>query len=330
MGIVVSILLGYAPERSSASLRGGASSLSANAPHILLDETPTPTATTTMLAMVGEGTPVATLLPSPTPTRFVSPTPFPRLYEDHYLLERPIDDQFNDWTDRFYPYASRGDGTYPVHHGVEFVNTMGTQVLATGPGTIVVAGDDSRQVYGARTDFYGNLVIEKLDVTYQGQPIFVLCGHLSEVAVTEGQRVETGDVLGRVGMTGIAQGPHVHVEVRFGGNNYDRAVNPELWLRPQPDTGTLAAVVLNTDGLPVPDVRVIIARASRPNVMVRELYTYPGRDVRPDPSWGENLVTGSLEAGKWVAQVFRSGTFSTTEFSIVAGTTTWLEIHVAK
>ncbi|MEZ4639382.1 MAG: M23 family metallopeptidase [Caldilineaceae bacterium] len=52
------------------------------------------------------------------------------------------------------------------------------------------------------------------------QDVFLLYGHLNEVFVERGQRLNPGDSLGTVGMTGIAIGPHLHVEIRVGQSNF--------------------------------------------------------------------------------------------------------------
>jgi murein DD-endopeptidase MepM/ murein hydrolase activator NlpD len=54
-------------------------------------------------------------------------------------------------------------------------------------------------------------------------------GHLSSIAVAEGQFVEAGTPLGTVGSTGDASGPHLHYEVRYGGVNLDPAGLIECW-----------------------------------------------------------------------------------------------------
>ena len=166
-------------------------------------------------------------LTTPAADATIAPTPTldGALAADHYWLERPIAADANDAVDRLYPYGSRGDGTYPVHHGVEFMNPEGTPVLAVAPGTVIVAGDDSRRAYDASPDYYGLLVVLQLDLDLDGEPLYALYGHLSEIDVQEGQRVETGDVLGRVGMTGIATGPHLHFEVRHSRNDYGQTLN---------------------------------------------------------------------------------------------------------
>jgi len=228
----------------------------------------------------------------------------------------------------FYPYASRGDGTYPIHHGVEFVNPMDTPILATAAGTVIVAGDDLRQVYGARTDFYGQLVITELDHTFQGKPLYVLYGHLSEVLVDVGQRVKTGHVLGLVGMTGVAEGPHLHMEVRYGENDYGSTVNPELWVRPHDGHGTLAGLLLSPDGQPVAEAKIMLYQAGTTGKPFRELSSYPDREVNSDPAWQENFVGGDLKAGRWRVEVYKNARLYTETFTIEAGATSRLIIRL--
>jgi len=267
-------------------------------------------------------TPTASSTATPTPSP--SPTPTP---SDHYWLGRPIAPGGNDRVARFYDYASRADGTYPIHHGVEFVNPSGTPALAVASGTIIVAGDDLTQVYGARTDFYGKLVILELTKRYDGEPVYVLYGHLSQVEAKVDQHVETGERIGLVGMTGVAEGPHIHMEVRYGKNDYGQTVNPELWLAPKEGVGTLAGEVLSPTGEPLPEVKLILYRASQPEDAVREVMTYPNTEVNPDPLWNENFATGDVEAGEWLVKLYHKGRHYTKRVSVEAGATTWLTIR---
>ena len=250
--------------------------------------------------------------------------------EDHYWLSYPFSSKDNDRAALFYPYASRADGSYPIHHGVDFVNPMGTSILATAPGTIIVAGDDLREVFGARTDFYGFLIIEELDLRFESKPIYVLYGHLSEIQVQVGQRVEPGDVVGLVGMTGYAEGPHLHLEVRYGENDYGETVNPELWLRPHEGQGTLAGVLLSPDDQPIPEARIILYRGNEPNKPFRTIMSYPDKKVNPDPAWGESFCTGELPAGQWVYQIYHKRQLYSDTFDVQPGVTTWLTIRTAQ
>jgi len=267
--------------------------------------------------------------PSPTPESTPLPPPFPDPppREDHYWLERPIAPSGTDWIDYSYPYGSRGDGTLPIHRGVEFLNPIGTPILAAADGTVSYAGSDDEETHGARENYYGLVVIIELDRTLDGHPVYTVYGHLSELTVASGQRVETGDVVGYVGMTGVALGPHLHMEVRVGRNEFSATVNPELWLRPFEGKGTLAAEVLLPDGSPAPGVAMRVVRADQPNVPVREVTTYPELEVNPDPYWGENMVCGDLHAGSWLLQALRSGHIVSAPFTIEEGKTTWLTMR---
>ena len=266
-------------------------------------------------------TATATVKPSPT----ASPTPNGALAADHYWLTRPFSSPDNDVVARYYPYASRGDGTMAIHHGVELVNPNGTVIHATAPGTIVVAGNDLRQVYGARTDYYGLLVMQELDQTLDGEPVYVVYGHVSEVNVVVGDHVETGEPIGLVGMMGAATGPHLHLEVRVGGDDYDSTANPELWLAPRPGRGNLAGLVLTAEGRPASEVRVVIYAG---DTAVDEVLTYPSHDVNPDPAWGENLFAGDLAAGNYTAQLFANGSYYRQDFAVAPGKTSWITIQL--
>lgn len=106
------------------------------------------------------------------------------------------------------------------HPGLDLRAAEGTEVLASGPGTVVLAGD----LY-----YSGNTVI--LD---HGGGLFTLYAHLSRVDVEEGERVEAGRPLGRSGSTGRVTGPHLHWGAKIGDAPFDpRALlDPRLFDEP--------------------------------------------------------------------------------------------------
>jgi len=83
--------------------------------------------------------------------------------------------------------------------------------IGAGPGEPVRAAAPARVAFTGDYFFYGNFVV--LD---HGLGVFSLYSHLSEITVTEGEFIEGGEVVGRVGSTGRATGPHLHFAVRVG------------------------------------------------------------------------------------------------------------------
>ncbi|MDQ7029354.1 MAG: peptidoglycan DD-metalloendopeptidase family protein [Ardenticatenia bacterium] len=271
---------------------------------------PTPTATPTQTPVptaTPSPSPSPTPMPMPTPTSMPTPSPrpgaagvqaFPSSDVAHFWLERPIGDGGVNTIARFYPYASTGEGMYPVHHGVEFVNPEGTPVLAVAPGRVIFAGRDVEEAVGPRTDFYGLVVVQELDQRWRGRPVYIVYGHMSAVNVEVGQRVAPGDRVGLVGMTGVAIGPHLHLEVRVGGRTYDDVRNPELWLKPLPGRGVIVGRVLDEAGQPVDEALVTLQDPADGDLLLYT-YSYAGREVLPDGGWQENVVIGDVPAGTW-------------------------------
>ncbi|HEX6460723.1 MAG TPA: peptidoglycan DD-metalloendopeptidase family protein [Thermoleophilaceae bacterium] len=109
--------------------------------------------------------------------------------------------------------APIGDGYGPrgnrFHSGLDFLAGYGAAVHAAGSGTVAFAGYDSGG--------YGNLV-----VIHHSLGVSSWYAHLSRIDVRRGERVGVGALIGRVGATGDATGPHLHFEVRLRGAD----VNP--------------------------------------------------------------------------------------------------------
>ena len=96
-----------------------------------------------------------------------------------------------------------------AHKGVDFSAPLGTPVRATGNGNVLFAGTKNG---------YGNVI----HVGHQGQ-FSTLYAHLSRFApqIGPGARVAQGEVIGYVGQTGWATGPHLHYEFRVGDEQRD-------------------------------------------------------------------------------------------------------------
>lgn len=99
-------------------------------------------------------------------------------------------------------------GKMRAHRGVDYAAPSGTPIRAAGAGKIV---------YRGKQGGYGNVVI----LQHQGK-FTTLYGHMSRFAAGKvGQHVSQGQVIGYVGMTGLATGPHLHYEFRLAGKHRD-------------------------------------------------------------------------------------------------------------
>lgn len=96
-----------------------------------------------------------------------------------------------------------------AHKGVDYSAPVGTPVKATGSGVVQFSG---------RQNGYGNVV-----ELQHGEKYTTVYGHLSRFAegIALGTRVQQGQVIGYVGQTGIATGPHLHYEFRIAGQHRD-------------------------------------------------------------------------------------------------------------
>lgn len=104
-------------------------------------------------------------------------------------------------TSRFGPRWGR------MHEGIDVSASTGTPISAAGGGTVIVAGPQGG---------YGNLV-----VVDHGGGLSTAYAHQSRIAVSVGQSVGRGSILGYVGNTGNSTGPHLHFEVRISGGAVD-------------------------------------------------------------------------------------------------------------
>ena len=121
-------------------------------------------------------------------------------------VEGQVTGSFGERIDPF-----NGEGAF--HSGVDISATFGQAVIAPADGFVTFA------------DFlggYGRAVM--MD---HGHGICTRYGHLSSFAVTPGQYLHRGDIVGYVGLSGRSTGPHLHYEVRI----HDTPVNPYKYLR---------------------------------------------------------------------------------------------------
>ncbi len=107
-------------------------------------------------------------------------------------------------TDGFGPRIDPITGRPAYHEGLDISVAHGTPVVAPADGVVLVAGRES-----------GLGKTLKLNHGFGYVTVF---GHLDRLLVKEGERVSRGQVIGKVGMTGRATGPHLHYEVWRDGD----------------------------------------------------------------------------------------------------------------
>jgi murein DD-endopeptidase MepM/ murein hydrolase activator NlpD len=100
------------------------------------------------------------------------------------------------------------------HQGIDIASPLGTPIKAAGGGKVIYSGNTIRG--------YGNLIILR-----HSEDTVTVYAHNQVNLVEEGTMVEKGQIIGKVGQTGNASGPHLHFEVRRG----NRAVDPLPFLK---------------------------------------------------------------------------------------------------
>lgn len=145
------------------------------------------------------------LIDNPDQASFPRPSGGLRLPDAAKPIAARITSRFGDRTDPI-------DGTHKRHSGVDIGAAAGTPIRAAAAGRVAFAG-----VAGG----YGNVVIVD-----HGDGRQTRYAHCRSLAVTEGQAISAGEVVGEVGSTGRSTGPHLHFELRENG----LAIDPSGWI----------------------------------------------------------------------------------------------------
>lgn len=247
----------------------------------------------------------------------------------HYWLTRPVASKSQSTVDRGLPYGWTRNGRSPIHHGVDIPNGLNGHVVAAADGTVYFAGDDSSRVFGPQPNFYGHLIVIQHDLAApEGGQIYTLYGHLNMISVQAGQHVSAGQLIGGVGMTGIAVWYHLHFEVRVGnGDDYNATRNPELWYAPKPGTGTLVGRMVDADGGLAMGIRYTMSSRYR----TYPGWTYADPSMHNDPAYGENFTIGDLPAACYSLRVKdgKGGYAYDQPVCIKGGQTVFVEVKLA-
>lgn len=249
----------------------------------------------------------------------------------HAWFERPIaDEDGNPYVDATYRYGSTMGGNFQQHQGIEFNNPAGTPVRAIGDGVVVFAGPAEA---GALT-----VAIRHYD-RWQDQHVFSVYYHNTSLAVETGQNVSVGQEIAQVGNTGRATNDHLHLELHVAPtadtalivNPEERyppyAVNPELWLKPRPGSGTIVGRVFDTTGDPVQGARIyglVLPYPAETPFSFAETYSDRGRS---DPAYGEHFAVSDVPVGTYVLGVDVEGQRLWRRVRVEAGKVTMVEFR---
>jgi murein DD-endopeptidase MepM/ murein hydrolase activator NlpD len=246
------------------------------------------------------------------------PIPWALTAHDHFFFARPISATYPADPYADYTYGSIYFGPDSIHTGVDMPAPRGTDVMAAGPGTVVWSGIGlySGSRYNVH-DPYGIAVAIRHDFGYEDQPLFTIYAHLNDTFTAVGQWVNTGDVIGYVGSTGLTTGPHLHFEVRLGANDFWSTRNPELWMAPPLGYGVLAGRVMNTAGFLMDSQLVTVTSLDTQRSWYT--YTYAKLTIHRDSYFDENVVIGSLPAGTYELNIPYGALNRKVTFQILAG-----------
>ena len=324
-------------------------------------ETPTPTATPTLTpTSTPTPTPTPTSTPTPTPTQTPTPTntptptqtptPTPIVYPhesepwpdlnpqagDHFPIDSGLIPSHPGFAyGRTFPYGMDLGGNYIHHHGIDLGGSTGDQIRAGTAGEVVFAGWDEHAglAYPFYGPFYGNAVIVRLAeplITETGpQDVYVLYGHLHKVLVRTGYHVAPDTIVGTLGQTGVADGPHLHLEVRIGGNEYADTVNPLLWIAPPAGTGTVAVRLVSAANRIWEAARIfLVANDGSARYQTMNYRLEPG--IQHDPWWGETAAFGAVRVGTYTAFATIRGERVSAPVLVTEGQTTFVELKTAR
>lgn len=328
-----------------------AAALPTAAPSATPPALPTPQATATATL---RPSPTATASPTATPTTPATPTPDPAVglpcpdpapvkpdYAAYTLTADPwptpdatavlpplslVNPLPTAGRNAGYPYGSDGSGRYLLHNGLDMADEDDALAVAPGDGHIVLARDDIDELFGWRCDWYGQVVVLQLDEGHDGQPVYVLFGHVRDVQVVEGQRVARGEPLAREGTAGVATVAHLHLEVRVGANTFGATRNPLLWLEPWSGSGVIAGRLVDPDGRAWQGVTVTLIDKEGGLLNTFTYLDDPDHLIRPDPALGENFVFGPVAEGRYTVFVEVQGEEYRRTVEVRDGQLTTLEI----
>ena len=262
----------------------------------------------TTQALIQEETPPDLANNTPAPTTFIVQltSSRPGALPSHFLFGRPLAANEPIWpvSDLRYGSGTNFSSRSGAHTGLDHLADYGTPIYALGSGEVIWEGYGIESNLG-QDNAYGIAVTIKHDTTVYDLSVYSIYAHLSVTHVVKGDRVKEGDLIGEIGLTGNTSGPHLHLEVRLGDDSSFVSRNPELYIRPLPGYGLLAAHLYNTDGSNLYGQEVILESLADHKTWT--VPSYFSSSAIPDNLLKENLVVGDLPAGQYAVIIYYGG-----------------------
>jgi murein DD-endopeptidase MepM/ murein hydrolase activator NlpD len=252
-------------------------------------------------------------------------TPLQLRPEDHFYLSRPLPPTVNNRLNDDYRYGTDYGGEMKTHTGIDMPAPRWTPVLAAADGVVVWSGVGLFGHYVNKDDPYGMAVSIRHDFGFYGKPIFTAYAHMDELDVIVGEHVRKGQMIGRIGDTGKATGPHLHFEVREGEDSFFMTRNPQLWIAPPEGYGVLAGKIESSDYVTLEKYPFMIRRLGTNDIW--NYQTYIPDLAHMDDVYKENFVLSDLPAGKYQIDIWIWYQHFLYDVDIYPGMTTFVLIH---
>ena len=257
------------------------------------------------------------------PSSFASPLALSE--HDHFYFSKPIANA-DYWLlipSQRYGVIQEAGELQNEHLGTDIGAYLATRVYAAAEGEVIWA--DYGLLYNSVNyleDPYGIAVVIRHDFGWNGERLYTVYAHLSETKVKKGDRVERGDIIGLTGMTGLTTGPHLHLEVRLGGNTIYFTRNPELWVVPPEGYGVLVGRVASRTDAVLLNRLVEVTNLDTGKKWTS--YTYASEfKLLPDDYYLENFVLGDLPAGRYEIAIPYISVWRRVEVEVKPGAVTY-------
>jgi hypothetical protein len=250
------------------------------------------------------------------------PAPFALSPHDHFYFNRPVGVDEVNWPLPSYRYGGSFFAPDITHTGVDIVTPIGTAVVAAAPGQVLWAGVGLLNGDDSEDDPYGYAIAIEHEFGWKNETLYTVYAHLSEIKVTKGQYINTGEIIGLSGDTGFTTGPHLHFEIRLGSNNFYRTLNPELWLTPPQGYGLIVGKLISLDGQLLVAQEVVITNTSTQKEWRGKSYSSIFT-VNGDPFYDENFVISDLPSGNYDIQILYNGYYYKTNIDVDPGRITY-------